>query len=214
MLLQRANIYRLESSEAQTLSELARRIDAEHGAVATALCSALAHAIAAGELLIEAKAKVRHGQWLKWIEANCSVPRRTAAHYMTLARARKDLCDQMGNVLPMSVNDALDQLKHPAERGFHGFSEWGDGKRTCSWGCFAWGEPFNHALKAVTFITDCNPPKPRYVVRAARAGKTPNLTVTALRAAIALLTRYADALENAQAGRRRIKDPLPSTEQR
>jgi len=196
--------------QAQTLSELARRIDAEHGAVATALCSALAHAIAAGELLIEAKAKVHHGQWLKWIKANCSVPRRTAAHYMALARARKDLCDQMGNVLPMSVNDALDQLRHPAEREFRGFSEWGDGKRTCSWGCFAWGEPFNYALKAVTFITQCNPPKPRYVVRAAREGKTPGLSAPVLRAAITLLARYADALENAHADLRLLPH-LPRT---
>ena len=39
------------------LADLAGRIDAEHAAVATALQSALAHAIAAGELLIEAKRK-------------------------------------------------------------------------------------------------------------------------------------------------------------
>jgi hypothetical protein len=59
--------------------------------VAVALRSALGHAIAAGELLIEAKAKVRHGQWLKWLAANCEVPKRTAAHYMALAKFREKL---------------------------------------------------------------------------------------------------------------------------
>jgi hypothetical protein len=54
-------------------------------------------------------------------------------------------------------------------------------------------------LQAVTCITQFNPPKPRYVVRAARAGKTPGLTAPALREAIALLTRYAEALEKAEA---------------
>jgi len=182
-------------SEAQTLSELARRIDAEHGAVATALCSALAHAIAAGKLLIEAKAKVRHGQWLKWIEANCSVPRRTAAHYMRLARARKDLCDQMGNVLPMSVNDALDQLRHPAEREFPG-SEWGEYVPHHGWGRLAWGA-FSKALEIVTRLPQLNPPAARYVVQAVRAGKTPGLSAAVLREVAALLTRYADAIEDA-----------------
>jgi hypothetical protein len=73
------------------LTDLAQGIAAEHAAVATALQSALTHAIAAGELLIEAKAKVRHGQWLKWLAANCDIPKRTAAHYMALARNRESL---------------------------------------------------------------------------------------------------------------------------
>ena len=46
-------------------------------------------------------------------------------------------------------------------------------------------------------IAQVNPPAPRYVVKAARNGKTPGLTALALREAIALLTRYAEALEHA-----------------
>ena len=44
------------------MRDLATRIEAEHAAVAQALQSALAHAIAAGELLIVAK---RHGRGLR-----------------------------------------------------------------------------------------------------------------------------------------------------
>jgi Protein of unknown function (DUF3102) len=89
------------------LDSLARRIDAEHNAVAAALQSALGHAISAGVMLIEAKRQVGHGRWLPWLAANCSVPARTATHYMALARQRKKLCDQNGNVLPISVHEAI-----------------------------------------------------------------------------------------------------------
>jgi hypothetical protein len=181
---------------ASVLDELAQRIEAEHDAAAIALQSALAHAIVAGELLIEAKSKVRHGQWLIWLVANCSIPKRTAAHYMWLARRRERLCGQNGNVLPISVSQALDCLKHPATRGYEGYSEWGEYVPYHGWGRLAWGE-FSQALKIVTRLLQLNPPSPHHVRKAARAGKTPGLTADGLRKVIALLTRYADALEDA-----------------
>jgi hypothetical protein len=183
------------------LSELAHRINAEHDAVAVALQSALGHAIAAGEMLIEAKRQVKHGQWLPWLAANCSVPARTATHYMALARRRKKLSDQNGNVLPISVHEAvrwLRPLEQWPEPSGEDDREWGDSPQ---WGGLSWGVPFAEALQAVTHITQYNPPKPRYIVKAARAGKTPGLSATVLREAIALLTRYADALEAAYTDR-------------
>ena len=54
------------------LTDLAARIRVEHGAAAS-LGDAARHAIAAGELLIEAKALVRHGQWLPWLRDHCSL---------------------------------------------------------------------------------------------------------------------------------------------
>jgi hypothetical protein len=180
--------------DAYELNIYARCIAIEHEAAAAALQSALAHAIAAGEYLLEAKRKVKHGQWLKWL-ATIEIPKRTAAHYMALARRRKHLCDENGNVLPLSVNEAIDRLKHPAERGFPG-SEWGEYERWEGWGVAGWAR-FGDALQTVTRLPELNPPAARYVVKAYRAGKTPGLTPAALRATIALLTRYADALEPA-----------------
>jgi hypothetical protein len=170
---------------------LARRIDVEHAAVATALQSALAHAIAAGMLLIEAKRQVRHGEWHPWLEANCSVPARTARHYMALARQRKRLCDQNGNVLPKSVHEAVEQLKqlrgspmdYPYDPDEMEEFPGRNGPQICEWGGLSWGEPFADALIAVTRITQFNPPKPRYVAKAALAGKTPGLTGPVLREA-------------------------------
>jgi Protein of unknown function (DUF3102) len=63
------------------LPELAARIRAEHEATAAALRTSVEHGIAAGELLIEAKSKVPHGQWLPWLNENCSMSERSASHY-------------------------------------------------------------------------------------------------------------------------------------
>ena len=109
-------------TDAPTLTDLVMRIDAEHALVAIALRSALAHAIAAGEMLTVIKRHVRRegGKWLPWLAANCSVPARTAAHYMRLAKRRSELCDENGNVLPISVREAIDAIQHPGDRGFLG----------------------------------------------------------------------------------------------
>src|SRR6516164_1016138 len=70
------------------LPELAARIRAEHEATAASLKSSVEHGIAAGELLIEAKSKIPHGQWLPWLKANCAMSERTARDYMRLARLK------------------------------------------------------------------------------------------------------------------------------
>jgi hypothetical protein len=186
-----------EDKEGIELSELANRIDAEHGRVATALQSALAHAINAGEMLIEAKRHVKRskGKWLPWLAANCSVPARTASHYMGLAKRRLWFCDENGNVLPISVRRAVLLLNHPNTGDGAGYSEWGDYVPDTRWGGLAWHAPFAEALQLTTRLPQLNPPAPRYVAKAVRAGKTPGLTAPVLREVIALLTRYADALE-------------------
>ena len=71
-----------------SLTDLAGRIRAEHRAAATSLGDAVRHGIAAGELLIEAKALVRHGQWLPWLRDHCSLSERTCQLYMRLAKNR------------------------------------------------------------------------------------------------------------------------------
>jgi hypothetical protein len=52
-----------------SLTDLAFRIRAEHEAVAGAIRQTLTHAMAAGDLLIEAKAQLKHGQWLPWLKS-------------------------------------------------------------------------------------------------------------------------------------------------
>jgi hypothetical protein len=73
------------------LADLAARIKVEHTAIADALKDSLRHAIVAGELLIEAKAQVLHGQWLPWLKDHCCISERTAQLYMRVAKNRADI---------------------------------------------------------------------------------------------------------------------------
>jgi hypothetical protein len=59
------------AAAASQSSDLVQRIEAKHAAVGQALQSALAHAIACGELLMQAKLQVKavKGWWLPWLAA-------------------------------------------------------------------------------------------------------------------------------------------------
>ena len=68
----------LEASN--SLADLAARIKIEHTAVSVSLKQSVQHGIAAGALLLEAKAKLnKHGQWLPWLRDHCSMSERTAS---------------------------------------------------------------------------------------------------------------------------------------
>jgi len=69
-----------------TLSSLADRINAAQNHVTTSLKAALKYAVEAGQALNEARDLVPHGEWSKWLSANCEVSDRSARNYMRLAR--------------------------------------------------------------------------------------------------------------------------------
>jgi hypothetical protein len=92
------------------LAELAASINAEYAQAIAHRDLAVSHARVAmqralhvGQLLLEAKAQVRHGQWLPWLEHNTVVPYRTAANWMRLGK-------NMPSVADMPVGEALRQL--------------------------------------------------------------------------------------------------------
>ena len=64
------------------LDRLADSIIAEHSAVT----AGLQHALTAGQLLLEAKAKIEHGRWREFIEVRCGLTMRTAQLYMRVHR--------------------------------------------------------------------------------------------------------------------------------
>ena len=71
------------------LVDIATQIKAEHEAVAASFKRGLEHAMRAGDLLIEVKKQLRHGEWLPWLEKNCGgVTPRSAQHYMKLSKHR------------------------------------------------------------------------------------------------------------------------------
>jgi hypothetical protein len=90
-----------------SLPDLAGRIRVEHEAVSESLKESVRHAIAAGELLIEAKGQLSHGRWLPWLKDHCTISERTAQLYMRVAKSRTEVEDQMRNgVADLSLNEA------------------------------------------------------------------------------------------------------------
>jgi Protein of unknown function (DUF3102) len=90
-----------------SLVDLAARIRAEHEAAGGALKRSLQHAIAAGELLLEAKAQLKHGQWLPWLSEHCELSERSAQLYIRIAKNRTTIEEQMRNgVADLTMNQA------------------------------------------------------------------------------------------------------------
>src|SRR6516165_401568 len=89
-----------------SLPDLAARIRAEHQAVSAALRDSVRHAIAAGELLIEAKGQLGHGRWLPWLRDHCAISERTAQLYVRVAKNRAEIEAQIRNdVADLSLNE-------------------------------------------------------------------------------------------------------------
>src|SRR6202044_2192582 len=82
----------------------------EHDGAKAAVKRGVEHVIAAGELLIEAKAQLKHGEWLPWLEEHCGLSDRTARRYMRVARYKDKLGGENGHVSDLSLRGALDTL--------------------------------------------------------------------------------------------------------
>jgi hypothetical protein len=104
------------SNELATLTELRAAINAEHEKASQTARQALEHARRAGELLIQAKALVAHGQWLPWLQTNCECAERTATAYMKIAREWSTLESKSATgVADLTVRGALQELAEPRQ---------------------------------------------------------------------------------------------------
>jgi hypothetical protein len=98
-----------------SLQELAQQINQAHRGCEAAAKAGLQHAMNAGRLLIEAKKKVGHGQWLPWLKANFPFSERTAQGYMKVADEVPKLeGPKAKRVADLSYRDALKELRKVA----------------------------------------------------------------------------------------------------
>jgi Protein of unknown function (DUF3102) len=75
--------------------------------VVRSLKRGIENAITAGNLLIEAKAKLnKHGQWLPWLRANCTMSERTAQLYMRPARFAPELQAKSASLADLTIERA------------------------------------------------------------------------------------------------------------
>jgi hypothetical protein len=98
------------------LTDLARRIQAEHEAVIAAVKSNAEHAMADGDLLIQAKAKVNHGGWQLWLKEHCAFSERTAQVYMQLAENRAVIEAKAQRVADLTLRGAVKAIAAPEPR--------------------------------------------------------------------------------------------------
>jgi Protein of unknown function (DUF3102) len=70
------------------LAAITIRVRVAHEAVDNAAQDMLAHAMAAGDALIEAHQEIPHGKWEAWLRDDCDLSVRTAGRYIQLAKAR------------------------------------------------------------------------------------------------------------------------------
>lgn len=97
---------------------LGKAIVREHQAAQAAAVQAIEHAIEAGRLLVEAKARLPHGAFEGFVEALGTVSQRTATLYMRLHRRQAELGNRQ-RVAGLSVREADRLLRltvHGADR--------------------------------------------------------------------------------------------------
>jgi hypothetical protein len=91
-----------------SLADLAARIRQEHRAASDKMSEALLHAMAGGDLLIEAKALVQHGQWLPWLKDHVDISERTAQIYMRAAKNRAEIeASKAQSTADLSLGEAV-----------------------------------------------------------------------------------------------------------
>jgi hypothetical protein len=92
------------------LVKLAEEINQAHQECGGHFKATVQHAVIVGQKLIEAKRKLKHGEWLKWVEEHCEFHVSSAKRYMTHARNRSKLGD-----LPPTEALKLPKPKRPKE---------------------------------------------------------------------------------------------------
>lgn len=97
------------------LATLAEHINDKHTAAMEAAGHAVGHARRCGELLIEAKSQVAHGEWLPWLESNFKASRRTSSKYMRLASNWGTVASKWESPSHLTIEDAAKLLTGPVK---------------------------------------------------------------------------------------------------
>lgn len=95
-----------------TLELLVARINVAHAEATAYAGKAIERALEAGDLLIQAKGRVAHGDWQSWLRQHCpNISPRTVQNYMRIAR---ELPAEKRTDAHLTVNGALKLLAGPA----------------------------------------------------------------------------------------------------
>ncbi|MEP7307313.1 MAG: DUF3102 domain-containing protein [Acidobacteriota bacterium] len=92
---------------------LATSITKAHLQVQAAVSQALTHAREAGRLLVEARAHIPHGGWIRFIEQDCQLSRSTAAGYVRVHERWGEIEPYVQRVAHLPLRQALSLLAEP-----------------------------------------------------------------------------------------------------
>jgi hypothetical protein len=93
------------------LPVLAAQINQAHDLACRSAQSAISHAIAVGEGLLEAKALLGHGEWLPWLAENFDFSERTAQKYIRLAKHRDEVTANAKEPSYLAIDEALKAIR-------------------------------------------------------------------------------------------------------
>ena len=97
--------------------ELSTQINKEHELVLTHAVKALEHARKAGELLIQAKADCKHGEWGEWLDSNFHGSSRQAQRYMKVHQRWPEIEAKATRGSDFSLREGLKLLEAKKEPG-------------------------------------------------------------------------------------------------
>jgi hypothetical protein len=92
---------------------LATSITKAHLQVQVAVSQALTHAREAGRLLVEARAHIPHGGWIRFVEQDCQLSRSTAAGYVRVHERWGEIEPNVQRVAHLPLRQALALLAEP-----------------------------------------------------------------------------------------------------
>lgn len=108
---------RNSTGSARPIVPLADRINALHREVQEHRTQALLKARAAGELLLEVKQSLKHGEYLAWLEANFEGSQPKAWRYTRIAERWDAISANYSRVNSLSINEALKLARYGYGRG-------------------------------------------------------------------------------------------------
>ncbi|MEI8019556.1 MAG: DUF3102 domain-containing protein [Schlesneria sp.] len=100
-------------TEISKLPELAKTANQFHASAQKAFGQGLNFARSAGNVLLEAKSLVAHGQWESWVETNCSFSTRTARGYLQIASNWIQIDAKRAELPELSLRGALELISTP-----------------------------------------------------------------------------------------------------
>ena len=124
---QQDSIVKTQINNQNGIVSKADQINLLHAIACSKAEEAMGLAKEAGELLLEVKKSLRHGEFQEWIEANCSCSVRQAQRYMSVALNKSVPIQEL-----TLKNDTMSHLKPPSRRSE---GVWKDGKWRPERGC-------------------------------------------------------------------------------